>query len=123
VTARASSPATSWQARGATTLAVLGIVGGLVLSCRALEPSSKPVDHCREQCVKRASRSCSEAECSRGCEFILDRLVERELTNVLSCVVRSPRRCTDEVWADCAAHIGPHWDGGPPAPANATEEE
>ena len=42
--------------------------------------------------------------------------VERETDTVVSCVASAPRRCTDVVWADCAAHVGPHLDGGPPAP-------
>lgn len=113
-------------ARSASSLRLLGLVSGaavIVISCHALEPSNRPIDACRASCAKRASRSCSEAECARGCEFILDRLIEREMNNVLACVVRTPRRCTDEVWADCAARIGVHSDGGPPAPGAAPEEE
>ena len=93
------------------------------MSCRALEPSNKPVDACVQTCTVRASRSCSEAECARGCEFILDRLVEREMSNVVTCVARTPRRCTDVVWAECAANIGVHSDGGPPAPPPPAEDE
>jgi hypothetical protein len=93
------------------------VIGLFVLaSCRAVEPANKPVDACIDMCEKKASRQCSSSECNRGCEFILDRLVERETDTVVSCVARAPRRCTDVVWADCAAHVGPHLDGGPPAP-------
>ena len=41
---------------------------------------------------------------------------------VIACVARNPRRCTDVVWADCAARIGPHADGGPPAPPPPPDE-
>jgi len=119
VSARASSPLAVWTAR----LALLGGVGIVAVACHALEPANKPIDACHASCEKRASRSCSEAECNRGCEFILDRLMEREMNNVIACVARTPRRCTDEVWADCAARIGVHADGGPPPPANAVDEE
>ena len=76
-----------------------------------------------QACTSRASRRCSDAECSRGCEFILDRLVEKEMNNGIACVVRTPRRCTDVVWADCAVHVGVHADGGPPAPPPPAEDE
>ena len=117
--ARASSPLAVWTAR----LVLLGGASLLALACHALEPASKPIDACHASCEKRAGRSCSEAECNRGCEFILDRLIEREMNNVIACVARRPRRCSDEVWADCAAHIGVHADGGPPAPSNAVDDE
>lgn len=90
---------------------------------RAVEPANRPVDKCVATCAKRASRECSEDECRRGCEFILDRILEKEGDNVLACVARTPRRCTDVVWADCAAKIGIHADGGPPAPAPPVDEE
>ena len=90
---------------------------------RAVEPANRTVDKCVDTCVKRASRECSEGECRRGCEFILDRILEKEGDNVLACVARAPRRCTDVVWADCAARIGIHADGGPPAPLPPVDEE
>lgn len=74
-------------------------------------------------CTTKAQRNCSEAECNRGCEMVLDRLVERETENVVSCVARRPRRCTDIVWAECAAMIGPHADGGPPAPPPPADDD
>jgi hypothetical protein len=55
--------------------------------------------------------------------MILDRIVERESEKVIVCVASGPRRCTDVVWADCAAHVGPHADGGPPGPPPPSEEE
>lgn len=93
-------------------------------SCgRVLEPSNKPLDHCRRSCESRAKKQCTESQCERGCEMILDRLVEREGENVIGCVASSPRRCTDVVWADCAARVGAHADGGPPGPPPPEEEE
>ncbi len=121
---RAASPALLLS-----RVAMVGLVLGLVLlvcgtsACRALEPSNKPIDTCVQACNARASRQCSEAECARGCEFILDRLVEKEMGNVVACVARASRRCADVVWAECAAHIGVHADGGPPQPPPPVEEE
>jgi hypothetical protein len=102
---------------------VLALCFGALGGCQAMEPSNKPVDTCVRACKARASRSCTEGECMRGCEFILDRLVEKEGDNVVSCVARTPRRCTDVVWADCAARIGVHADGGPPAPPPPKDED
>jgi hypothetical protein len=112
-------------ARAASSVSILVLVGAalVVMSCRALEPANKPIDACIQACTTRASRSCSDAECARGCEFILDRLVEKEMNNVIACVIRTPRRCTDVVWADCAVRIGVHADGGPPAPPPPAEDE
>lgn len=113
--------------RAASLAAVVAVTSAIAfpgaLGCRAVEPTNRPVEACIRSCNARASRQCSEAECSRGCEFILDRLVERETDNVVACVARGSRRCTDVVWADCAARIGPHLDGGPPAPPPPLEEE
>jgi hypothetical protein len=92
-------------------------------ACRATEPSSKPIDACRKSCEKKASRQCNDEQCERGCEFILDRLVEREGENVIACIAAGPRRCTDVVWADCAVRVGVHSDGGPPAPPPPAEED
>ena len=90
---------------------------------RVLEPANRPIDGCVRSCTKRISRQCSEAECARGCEFILDRILEKESDNVIACIARGPRRCTDVVWADCAAKIGVHADGGPPETPPPPEEE
>jgi len=93
------------------------------VACRALEPNSKPIDACLKSCGKKLTKQCNEQQCERGCEFILDRLVEREGENVIACVASTPRKCTDVVWADCAAKIGPHADGGPPGPPPPVEDE
>jgi hypothetical protein len=104
--------------------ASLVVTGLLVAACgRATEPANKPIDGCVRACVARASRSCSEEECARGCEFSLDRILEKEQDSVVACVARTPRRCGDVVWADCAARIGVHADGGPPAPPSQLPEE
>ncbi len=109
-----------------------GIVGAFLLSVsllssfacgRVLEPANKPIDTCVASCVARASRQCSEAECTRGCEFVSDRIIERESANVVACVARAPRKCADVTWADCAARVGVHADGGPPAPPLPQEED
>jgi hypothetical protein len=108
---------------------LVGLLGAVSLAplaggCgRAIEPENRPIDKCTASCAKRASRQCSEDECRRGCEFILDRIVEREGDNVVACVARTPRRCTDVVWADCASKIGVHADGGPPAPLPPADED
>lgn len=104
-------------------LAVVASVSAAPLACRAVEPTNRPVEACMASCAKRASRQCSEAECNRGCELVLDRLIERETETVVRCVARGNRRCTDVVWAECAAHVGPHADGGPPAPPPPVEED
>ena len=108
-------------------IAAIATIGLVVLpgasACRALDPSNKPVDACVQACNARASRQCSDAECARGCEFVLDRLVEKEMNVVVGCVARGARRCADVVWAECATHVGVHSDGGPPAPPPPPEEE
>jgi hypothetical protein len=52
---------------------------------------------------------------------VLDRLAQHEGDTVLACVavaVQAPAAaCDDRTWAHCAMRIGPHADGGPPAPA------
>lgn len=105
-------------------LAVFAVFALAVLSCgRALEPRNRVIEACEDKCNARASRQCSESECHRGCEFILDRLVEHEGDPVIACVARAQRRCSDVVWADCAVHVGVHADGGPPAPPPPPEED
>ena len=98
-------------------------LSGLSGCGRALEPTNRPVDACVRSCNAKAGRECSDTECMRGCEFILDRLVEKEGENVIACIARTSRRCTDVVWADCAAHVGVHADGGPPPPLPPQEED
>lgn len=102
----------------AASLAALALA-----SCHGLSPSHTPLDACRRSCASKAERQCTGSQCERGCEMILDRVVEREGDNVIACVAASPRRCTDVVWADCAAHVGPHADGGPPGPPPPADDD
>lgn len=94
------------------------VVALAALSGGACHPSSpgRPIATCARSCEVRAERQCSHDECLRGCELILDRIVEREADAVIACVSRVSRRCGDAIWAMCASHVGPHADGGPPAP-------
>ncbi len=108
--------------RGALFCSVLVLAGFFVAACRSKDPPNRPVDLCTDSCAKKAVRQCSEDECNRGCQFILDRLAEGQGENVISCVAARETRCGDHVWADCAARIGLHADGGPPAPPPPTEE-
>ncbi|MGH7282648.1 MAG: hypothetical protein ACRELY_14065 [Polyangiaceae bacterium] len=80
----------------------------------AIAPEGKHESACYEDCRARA-KSCDDDACAHGCRFILDRLVEREGKNVVTCMA-STNACDDPTWADCAAKIGVHADGGPPAP-------
>jgi hypothetical protein len=95
--------------------------------CCCREPSAPPGPEadCRRACERKA-HGCSEHECARGCAFVLDRLVEHECASVLECVASHAAAtghdvCSDPVWADCAAAVGVHADGGPPAPAPPAE--
>ncbi len=105
---------------GALALVLLGAIGGG--GCRAIAPENAPVSRCQKNCVQSA-KQCSERECTRGCEFILDRLVEREDGNVVRCVATKKTKCGDRLWAYCAARIGVHADGGPPVPPGLPDDE
>jgi hypothetical protein len=92
----------------------LGAIAALSAGCPPPR-DGRPVSRCFADCRAHASERCSDDDCERGCRFVLDRVVEREDTAVLTCVAASSA-CTDETWARCAARIGPHADGGPPVP-------
>ena len=64
-------------------------------ACRIYEPSNRPLDNCHARCVQMAKRECSDDECWRGCELILDRIIERESKSVIACVGNGARRCTN----------------------------
>ena len=67
------------------------------------------------ECGAKAA-GCTYIQCRRGCSFVVDRLVEGEGNRVLACIEASTDSCGDQAWARCAVRIGPHADGGPPAP-------
>jgi len=111
-----------------TIAAVAALACSIALSSSACAPGGaagpqgRAEATCQAECARGAGKTCDEHGCDRGCRFILDRLVERKGPHVIACVARA-RACDDEAWADCAARVGPHADGGPPAPAPAEEEE
>ncbi|MBV9946336.1 MAG: hypothetical protein JOZ69_05780 [Myxococcales bacterium] len=84
-------------------------------ACRPDQPPRGPERDCFEAC-RSGSPRCGERACARGCNLILDRLLEREAASVLACVARSAPRCDDRTWAACAARVAIHADGGPPPP-------
>ncbi len=108
--AAARSPAVLFV--GALGLLGLGLA---LLGCPAAARPPHPIEQCTELCRTKARSACSEPECARGCELVLDRIVEREAPGIIACVARSRRRCSDAAWAECGVLIGPHADGGPPA--------
>lgn len=89
-------------------------------ACRAMSPANGPDSTCQAACRERAASVCNNTECGRGCNLVLDRIIEHEGNNVVACVSRSTRGCTDTVWAECAARVGPRADGGPPPPVTET---
>jgi hypothetical protein len=101
---------------GAMRIAVLVVLG--LVGCRALDPPNKPETACVEACRERARYACTEGECRTGCRMALDRMIEHEGERVISCVASATkkRNCNQYLWAECAAKIGPHADGGPPVP-------
>lgn len=88
----------------------------LLLGIGACQPAvdGRPEARCYAECKQRV-KSCSDDDCARGCKFILDRVIEREDNNVLTCMT-SAKKCDDPSFAKCAASIGIHADGGPPLP-------
>ena len=95
-----------------------------LVACRASDPPNRPEETCARACAERARAVCTEGECERGCRLALDRLVEKEGERVLSCVATAKnRRCNDLLWADCAARVGAHADGGPPPPSKPKTDD
>jgi hypothetical protein len=92
----------------------LGLTLGLA-ACRAESPPRGIEATCAKSCEVSASQ-CSPHQCRRGCNLVMDRLAENQGDVVLACVVRARRACDDRAWARCATRVGPHADGGPPAP-------
>lgn len=96
-------------------LPVLSLSLALVLLGCDPPPPRGPETACAASCASRAPE-CGPDRCRRGCNLVLDRLVEREGDGVVACVARTGGACDDRTWARCAARVGPHADGGPPAP-------
>jgi hypothetical protein len=55
---------------------------------------------------------CDRIACGRGCNLVLDRLIERERGRVFTCV-NAAKSCADSTWATCATRVGNYVDGGP----------
>jgi hypothetical protein len=103
--------------RGGGTFLALGLGLGLV-ACQAESPPRGLEATCAKSCDVKASQ-CSPHQCRRGCNLVMDRLAENQGDAVLACVVRgrgAKVACDDRAWARCATLLGPHADGGPPAP-------
>jgi hypothetical protein len=95
-----------------------------LFGCRALDPPNQPETVCVQACRDRAGYACTEGECRAGCSMMLDRLLEHEGERVIACVASAKKRkCDQFLWAECAAKIGPHTDGGPPIPPPLPEVE
>ncbi len=101
------------------------VSGGLHAANLDAAPSGVPEEKCVHECEAHASR-CSRRQCVRGCNFVLDRLVQHEGPTVVACVARVTQAsiaCDDHTWAQCGTRIGPYADGGPPAPAPSRDDE
>jgi len=103
------------------------LLAGLVHGCGPETPPTGPEQTCVKACETRVA-GCSPRDCRRGCNLVVDRLVERQGDHVLACVARTAsaapgeRACGDRAWAGCAVRIGPYADGGPPAPPPPRED-
>lgn len=95
-------------------LALAAVSTAFVTGCPAAARPPHPIEQCTELCTEKAKDACNETECARGCELVLDRLVEHEAPGIVACVSKSRRRCSDMAWAECGVLVGPHADGGPP---------
>jgi hypothetical protein len=108
-----------------TAIGALGalVLLGIVAGCGPETPPTGPEQTCVLACETRVD-GCSPRECRRGCNLVVDRLVEREGDHVLACVARlasaapppGEHACGVRAWAHCAIRIGDYADGGPPAP-------
>ncbi len=88
-----------------------GLVFGLLSACREIAAPPGPELACVEAC-QNAIDHCNNNGCGRGCNLVLDRLVERERAQVFACV-SAAKTCSDSTWAACGTHIGNYVDGGP----------
>jgi hypothetical protein len=95
----------------------------VVSACNSTSPPSGPEATCAQACAAHAPH-CDSLSCGRGCNLVLDRLAEGEGDRVIACVAKNKdHACNDRAWAYCAARIGVHADGGPPAPAPPSDDE
>ena len=96
------------------------VLGGVLMiglvACQVESPPRGLERTCAKSCEVRASQ-CLPHQCDRGCNLVMDRLAEAQGDAVLACVARATKACDDLTWARCATLVGPHADGGPPAPA------
>jgi hypothetical protein len=90
-------------------------LGAALAACQVESPPRGLEATCAKACEVRASQ-CTAHECRRGCNLVVDRLAENEGDVVLACISSAKASCDDGAWAHCATRIGPHADGGPPAP-------
>jgi hypothetical protein len=86
----------------------------MAVSCQAEAPPRGPEEACAKACSIKA-KNCTIHECERGCNLVMDRLLEHEGGLVIACIERQ-KTCDDRAWSHCATLVGPHADGGPPAP-------
>jgi hypothetical protein len=91
-------------------------------ACNSTSPPSGPEATCAQACEARAP-GCKSAECGRGCNLVLDRLAEGEGDRIIACLAKTNHACNDRAWAHCAAWVGVHADGGPPAPPPPSDFE
>ncbi|MCL2450918.1 MAG: hypothetical protein FWD17_18395, partial [Polyangiaceae bacterium] len=67
-------------------------------------PAGGPEASCVADCAARA-RGCSRKQCVRGCNLVIDRLVERQGTAIIACVATARANggaCDDRAFARCA---------------------
>src|SRR5580658_6273985 len=94
---------------GARRALVPALLVGLVGGCGPETPPTGPEQTCVKACETRVA-ACSPRDCRRGCNIVVDRLVERQGDHVLACVARAAsaapapgeRACGDRAWAGCA---------------------
>jgi hypothetical protein len=93
----------------------------LLVACQGSSTPRTPEETCRAVCATRVS-ACDRDGCERGCNFVLDRLIENQLDPILACM-SGGGSCEDKAWARCSVRVGPHADGGPPAPPPPPEDD
>jgi hypothetical protein len=86
----------------------------IAIGCQAQSPPRGPEEACVKACSIKMTQ-CSPHQCGRGCNLVIDRLLEHEGGAVLACIERQ-KTCDDRAWSRCATFLGPHADGGPPPP-------